>query len=299
MPILRSFALALAVLALAPALQAQDVPSPQIAMREMAGQNHSAGQPFSIDAYAEYGWEEVRLYDSLRAAELGLVYPYCISAVSREWDYPARQALDGKWVRVTGTLFARPTPQRFGGGFLMQGEADGLRFRNDCLGPSLLNVQSVEVLDQRRYAALDCIAGTGNLCVPPEWDQYWAYRGMTVRQPAPALDGPVTIEVETTDHFVERPVDGATRMPLGDYMLFFGFGCEASGTFCSLNIAHAPLTSLAHVEKNGALRRFYNVRGESPEAFLRAMERLRFCPVAGCASGPSVSLAELKAATAS
>lgn len=266
--------------------QAQDVSPPHLAMRAIAGPEPAPGQSITLDFYTELSWD-LRLFDSRRAAELGLLYPYCINANSPEWDNEDKIALNRKWVRVTGTFAERPATYDPRGT-----EINGARYSNDCFGPLVLELQSAEVLDQDLYRPLDCIDGTFNLCIPPEWDQDWTYHGMLIRHPAPALDGPIVLSVEAKDYFFDEPIHGLTRTRLGNYFLYFTFDCQHSA--CALTTAQTALHGLDHAETRGLSRRRYQVNGDTPDDLRMALEQLRFCPIAECRDGPSISLAELR-----
>lgn len=260
--------LAAVSLCLPDAAPAREVPLPLLAMRDRAPSEIKAGQAIKLDALARYSYEELRLFHSDRGEQLDLIYPYCISANAAGLDYPDRQALDGKWVRVG--------------------------FRNDCFGPYVVRIETIEEIDPAPYAPRDCVARTFNFCIPREYDDYWLFSGMLLRQPAPRLGGPVTIRVEAVDNFSEQPVSGMFRRELGDYIVFYDLVCE-SETSCRLTTAPTARYGLDYAESRGLIHRYIQIAAESKTAMEEALTKVRYCPVGECEGGPSISLADLAA----
>ena len=275
---------------------ARGAPVPRLALQDRAPAQLHDGQAIEFDALARYLFGELQLFHSQQGADLELVYPYCISANGPSLDYPAKEALDRKWVRVSGTLKATDDlTSRFG---MNSVEADGLAFRNDCLGPYVLRIARIDEIDPTPYAPRDCVPGAFNFCIPAQYDAFWRFRGALARIRPFDPNGPVSIGVEAIDNFVNQPVAGMSRKLLGNYVLFFRFDCETD-TICSVNTASTTRYGLEAVERAGTIHRSISIMARDEAAMEEALAELRYCPAVFCEGGPSISFAELKAAAGS
>ena len=121
---------------------ARDVPVPKIAVRDVALGEFQEGKSIQLEAYAKYSGE-LLLFDSRKVANLGLVYPYCISANSLTATDAEKREFDHKQVQVSGTLMRfepiKPTST------IIQTLAviDGMTFGNWCFGPYVLKIDSI------------------------------------------------------------------------------------------------------------------------------------------------------------
>jgi hypothetical protein len=280
----------IAGLCLSHAAQAREVPLPLIALRDRVPGEIKAGQTIEFDALARYRGEELKLFHSERGEQFDLIYPYCISANGHDLDYADRQALVGKWVRVAGTLIEADELATKWGLFLVSD--DDLQFHNDCFGAYVLRIETIAEIDPAPYAPRDCVPNTANFCIPREYDDYWLWRGMLIRQPPPKLGGLITIHVEAIDNFAEQPVTGMVRRELGDYVVFYDFACQTE-TLCRLTTAPTARYGLAVAESRGLIHRTIEIASKDKAAMDAALTKLRYCPAGGCEGGPSVSLAEL------
>jgi hypothetical protein len=125
--------------------QAKDVPLPQIAVRDVALGEFREGKSIQLDAYAKYSGE-LLLFDSKETADLGLVYPYCISANSPSATETEKREYDHKRVRVSGTLarYERAKPEL--NTIQTLAVIEGMVFGNWCYGPYVLKIDKIVAL---------------------------------------------------------------------------------------------------------------------------------------------------------
>jgi len=275
---------------------ARGAPLPLIALQDRAPAQLRAGQPIEFDALARYMFGELQLFDSQQGADLELVYPYCISGNAQSLSYPAKEALDRKWVRVRGTLESAHDLKSDRG--TDYASSDGLSFRNDCFGAYVLRIERIEEIDPAPYAPRDCVPRTANFCIPAEYDAFWRFQGALARARPFDPNGPVTIGVEAIDNFFNQTVTGMSRKDLGDYVLYFRLECETT-TICMVRTAPATRDSADAVERTGTYQRSLSIMAKDEAAMATALGKLRYCPAIDCEGGPSISLAELKAAEGS
>jgi hypothetical protein len=117
---------------------------PELAVR---GSDFEEGKRIQLDAWVKLAGE-VELYDTRRAADLDLVYPYCISASFADYSKNYSPNLEGKRVRASGVIY-RPEPTRSDATHIQtQQIAHGIIFANNCFGPYLLAIESMEEVPQ-------------------------------------------------------------------------------------------------------------------------------------------------------
>ena len=90
------------------------------------------------------------LFDSERAEELGLVYPYCISSNSRSLTQAEMRSYDHKRVRVRGTVLSYEQPKVGPNTIQTLATVDGMVFANWCFGHFVLKIDSIALTSDLR-----------------------------------------------------------------------------------------------------------------------------------------------------
>jgi hypothetical protein len=104
------------------------------------------GRSIQLEAWVRFSGE-LRLYDSQEAADLDLIYPYCISGSFPDYALNRNPRWHDKRVRVTGTVLLPDEPSRDPNTIQTMQVADGILFANGCWGRYVLKIEKIEELD--------------------------------------------------------------------------------------------------------------------------------------------------------
>lgn len=132
--------------ACAPAAGQRQFSLPELAVRDVALGELEDGKSIQLEAWVSFAGE-LKLYDSQEAADMGLVYPYCISASFADYDLNRNPKLRDKRMRVTGTILRRERAESRPDSIQTMAVAGGVIFANSCYGPYLLRIETVEELE--------------------------------------------------------------------------------------------------------------------------------------------------------
>jgi len=102
-----------------------------------------AGDQIELDVWIEYHGE-LELYNSRKARDLNLVFPYCISAgLGPNLSNIDASDLDNKRASVRGTLLKYESPKDEPYTISTSTVIDGMFFKNWCFSPYVLRIEEL------------------------------------------------------------------------------------------------------------------------------------------------------------